>query len=112
MLKDPNKALMDFYPMTDKAICTEIGSRLKDLRLRRNLTQQQVAQVAAVSLNVIKSLEMGKGKLSSLVAVLRELEALGGIKLLICKPEISPVQLAKLQGKKRLRATGTRGKKK
>ncbi len=102
---------MNFYSMTDKAICEEVGSRLKALRLRKNLTQQQLANAATVSLNVIKALEAGKGKLSSLVAVLRELEAIDGLDLLIRKPEASPVQLAKQQGKKRMRATGTRGKK-
>ncbi len=98
--------------MTDDGICREIGDRLRALRLRRNLTQQQVAEAAAVSLNVIKGMERGKGKLSSLVAVLRELEGLDDLELLLREPEISPVQLAKRQGRKRMRATGSRGKKK
>lgn len=102
---------MDLYAMTDKAICAEIGSRIKALRLRRNLTQQQLADAAAVSLNVVKALEKGKGKLSSLVAVLRELEALDGLDQFIPEPEISPIQLAKQQGKKRRRASGRRGRK-
>jgi len=103
---------MDFYSMTDKAIGAEIGTRLKAQRLRRNRTQQQVAEAAAVSLNVVKSLEAGKGKLSSLIAVLRELEALDGLDQFIREEQISPLQLAKQQGKKRKRATGNRGKKK
>jgi putative transcriptional regulator len=102
---------MEFYAMTDKAICAEIGARIKALRLRRNLTQQQLAEAAAVSLNVVKALEAGKGKLSSLVAVLRELEALDGLEQFIPEPEISPIQLAKQQGKKRRRASGNRGRK-
>lgn len=101
---------MDLYAMTDKAIYTEIGTRVKALRLRRNLTQLQVADAAAVSLNVVKALEAGKGKLSSLVAVLRELEALDGLEQFITEPEVSPLQLAKRQGKKRRRASGRRGK--
>jgi len=54
---------MDYYSMTDKGIGAEIGSRVRSLRLRRNLTQQQVGDRAALSLNAIKSLESGKGKL-------------------------------------------------
>lgn len=103
---------MDFYSMTDKAIGAEIGGRLKALRLRRNLTQQQVAEAAAVSLNVVKTLEGGKGKLSSLIAVLRELEALDGLDQFLKEEQISPLQLAKQQGKKRKRATGSRSKNK
>ena len=94
--------------MTDKVIGTEIGARLKALRLRRNRTQQQVADAVAVSLNVIKALEAGKGKLSFLIAVLRELEALDGLDQFISAPEVSPLQLAKQRGKKRQRASGIR----
>lgn len=99
---------MNYYEMTDKAIEAEIGMRIKSLRLRRNLTQQQVAEAAAVSLNVIKALESGKGKLSSLISVLRELGALDELDRFIQEQVVSPVQLAKLQGKKRQRASGTR----
>ena len=102
---------MDLYSMTDKAICAEVGARIKALRLRKNLPQQQVASAAAVSLNVIKALEAGKGKLSSLIAVLRELEALDGLDQFISVPEVSPLQLAKQRGKKRQRASGIRGAK-
>ncbi|MDZ7642058.1 MAG: transcriptional regulator [Desulfurivibrio sp.] len=97
---------MDIYSLTDAAIGTEIGARLKAFRLRKNLTQQQLATSAAVSLNVIKALEGGKGKLSSLIAVLRELGALDGLDLFIPEPEISPLQQAKQRGKKRRRASG------
>ncbi|MBW1636125.1 MAG: helix-turn-helix domain-containing protein [Deltaproteobacteria bacterium] len=102
---------MDIHSMTDIAIGAEIGARIKALRLRRNLTQQHLANAAAVSLNVIKGLEAGRGKLSSLIAVLRELEALDGLEQFITIPEISPLQLARQQGKKRQRASGNRGKK-
>ena len=100
---------MDFYSMTDRAICTELGTRIKALRLRRNRTQQQLATATAVSLNVIKALEAGRGKLTSLIAVLRELESLDSLEQFIPEPEVSPLQLAKRQGKKRQRASGSRG---
>ena len=96
--------------MTDKAIETELGIRLKTLRLRKNRTQKQVAEDAALSLNVIKGLEAGRGKLSSLIAVLRELEALDDLDQFIKEEQISPLQLAKHQGRKRKRATGNRGR--
>lgn len=99
---------MDYYSMTDKAIVEEIGGRLRTLRLRRNLTQQQVAEAALLSLNTIKALETGKGKLSALIAVLRELGALDGLDNFLPEPPISPLQLAKLQGKQRRRASGRR----
>ncbi len=101
---------MDFYSMTDKGIEAEIGRRIRTLRLRRNLTQQEVAEEAVLSLNTIKALEAGKGKLASLIAVLRELGALEELDNLIPETSISPLQLAKQQGKLRQRASGKRCK--
>lgn len=95
--------------MTDKGVGAEIGSRIRSFRLRRNLTQQQVADAAALSLNAIKSLESGKGKLLTLIAMLRELGALDGLEAFIPEPAISPLQLVRHQGKKRQRASGRRG---
>ena len=94
--------------MTDKGISVEIGRRIRSLRLRRNLTQQQVADMAALSLNAIKSLESGRGRLLTLIAVLRELGALDTLDSFIPEPLISPIQLARQQGKKRKRASGIR----
>ena len=103
---------MDFYSMTDKGIGAEIGRRFRTLRLRRNLTQQEVADRAGLSLNTIKFLESGKGKLLTMIAVLRALNALDGLDNFIPEPPISPLQLARQQGKKRQRASGKRQKKK
>ncbi len=94
--------------MTDKGIGVEVGHRIRSFRLRRNLTQQQVADAAALSLNAIKALESGKGKLLTLIAVLRELGALDSFDSFIPPPPVSPLQLARQQGKKRQRASGKR----
>lgn len=96
---------MDFYVLSDLAILEELGARLKALRLRKNITQEQLAERSLLSLNTIKSLELGKGKLSSLIIILRELEALNTLDDFIPDLKISPIQLAKLQGKRRLRAS-------
>jgi len=101
---------MDFYAMTDKGITAEIGRRIKALRLRKNLTQQQLSKATALSLNSIKSLESGKGKIDTLIAVLRELGALDALLNFIPENQVSPLQLARRQGKKRQRASGSRGR--
>lgn len=99
---------MDFYTLSDKAIENELGQRIKALRLRKNITQKELAKLTTLSLNVIKSLESGRGKLSSLIAVLRELGALDHLDRFIPETSISPIQLAKMQGKVRERASGER----
>ncbi len=99
---------MDFYALSDKAIEKELGNRIKALRLRKNITQQELAEATTLSLNTIKSLESGRGKLSTLIAVLRELGALDHLDSFIPEISISPIQLARMQGKVRERASGYR----
>ena len=101
--------IIDFFSLSDTAIEQELGERIKSLRLRKNITQQALAERTALSLGTIKSLEAGKSKLATLIAVMRELDALDQLDQFIPPPEISPLQLAKMRGKSRQRASGTRG---
>jgi transcriptional regulator with XRE-family HTH domain len=99
---------MDYYSMTDQGIAGEMGGRVRSLRLRRNLTQQQVSEATALSLNAIKALESGKAKLTTLIAVLRELGSLDELDRFIPEITVSPLQLAHRKGKQRQRASGKR----
>jgi len=101
---------MNFYGMTDKAILAELGNRLKNRRLRFNRTQKELADAVKVSTNTIKSLEKGKGKLENLIPILRELQLMDQLDNFIPPQEISPIQLQKLQGRRRQRASGKREK--
>ena len=101
---------MDYESQSDKALQAELGNRLKAWRLRKNRTQKALAKATGLSVNAIKALEVGKGKLANLIAVLRELGALAQLDNFIPEPGISPIQLAKLHGKPRERASGQRAK--
>ncbi len=102
---------MNCQAMTDEAICKVLGSRLKKLRLRKNRTQKEIAERTQLSLKSIQTLEGGSGKLSTIVAVLRELNSLDQLESFIPELGISPLALAKTQGKLRQRAY-TRNKQK
>lgn len=97
---------MDFYIMTDTAIMEEVGRRFRELRLRKNVTQEELAERTQTSTTRIKSLEAGKGKLETMIAVLRELGSLDNLEVFLPDPGISPLQIAEMQGKKRQRASG------
>ncbi len=99
---------MDFYTLSDKQIEKELGQRVKALRLRKNVTQKSLAEATTLSLNSIKSIESGRAKLSTFIAVLRELEALDHLDNFIPEISISPIQLSKMQGHVRKRASGER----
>lgn len=99
--------MFDYYTASDKAVLKEIGKRLQALRLRRNVTQEELAERATLSPTTIKTLEKGSGKLVNLIAVLRELNALQELDNFIPEPKLSPVRLAATKAKQRQRATGS-----
>ena len=96
---------MDYYSLSDKAVAEELGRRIRALRLRKNITQKELAAATALSLNAIKSLESGRGRLATLIAVLRGMGALEQLGGFIPEPSISPLQLARRQGRSRERAS-------
>ncbi len=106
----------DYYIASDSTILKELGERLRQLRLRKNITQETLAESTLLAVGTIKSLEAGKGKLSTMVAVMRELGALDQLDKFIPPVTISPIKMAeasiKLPGI-RVRATGAtrKGKK-
>jgi len=97
---------MNIFGMSDKAIIKEIGRRVKRKRLERNLTQQEIADLAGISRPTVSDLERGNPfEIMTLIQVLRVLDALDEIDSFLPDPGISPLQLAKLRGKERERAS-------
>ncbi|HBA86088.1 MAG TPA: XRE family transcriptional regulator [Verrucomicrobia bacterium] len=95
--------------MTTKEQETELGRQLRDLRLRRNIDQRQLAEQAAVALNAVKNLESGKGAtVSSLIKVLRALGQEKWLGTLAPPVSISPLQMLKSKPV-RQRASRTKG---
>lgn len=97
---------MNIYGMSDRAILREIGRRLKRKRLEKNVSQQKLAELAGLNRTTIGEAERGTpfGVLT-LVQILRALNALEEIDSFLPDPGISPLQLAKMKGKERRRAS-------
>ncbi len=96
--------------MTDQAVAQELGRRIEQLRLERNLTQQAVADEVGLSRISYRRLEAGEAKLVNVVAVLRVLGQLSLLDHAIPDVVFSPMEQLKLQGKQRQRASGHRAK--
>ncbi len=91
---------------TDRAVLLELGQRMGAMRLERNWTQAELADQAGVSKRTVERFEAGESvQLSSLIRICRALGLLAGFDSLIPAPTISPVELLKLQGNKRQRAS-------
>lgn len=90
--------------MSSPAILAKIGSRIKETRIRQSKTQAELATTAGVAPLTIANIEKGKSVSTLiLIAVLRELGLLENLENLVPEAKISPLQLKKLQGKKRYR---------
>ena len=97
--------------LTDAAVLSELGTRLERTRLERNLTQRALAEEAGVERKVVQHLEAGDPtKLISLIRVLRGLGLLDALDRLVPEPLPSPIELLRLQGRERKRASGARGR--
>ena len=99
---------MEINDKTPAAITEELGDRLKQARLNADLTQVEVAELAGVTRKAVLNAEKGKTQLETLVAIMIALKLTSQLDAFLPKQEISPIQLSKLQGKKRQRASGQR----
>jgi putative transcriptional regulator len=94
-----------FEGLSPKAIAEELGQRLQQARLNAGMTQSEVAERVGVTRKVIVSAEQGRVQLDTLAAILTALGLVEQLNTFLPKQELSPLQLVKLQSKKRTRAT-------
>ena len=95
-----------WYAMSDPAILEVLGNFIQKTRLSRNKTQQEISDMAGINRSTLVQIEKGNGStLLSFIQTLRALEQLPVLDSFEIKQEISPLQLAKIEMKKRLRAS-------
>ncbi|NLW04181.1 MAG: helix-turn-helix transcriptional regulator [Pseudomonadaceae bacterium] len=97
---------MNLSEMSVAAIAEELGERLKQARLNQNMTQAEVAEVVGISRRQVMNAEKGKAQLEVFVAILVALNLTSHLEIFLPKQQISPIQLARLQGRQRQRASG------
>ena len=91
--------------LNDKAILMEIGNFIQQNRIKQNLTQQELANRVAISRSTLSLMERGENvALLNLIKILRILDALYVLENFKLSEELSPMQLAKGETKKRKRA--------
>jgi len=74
---------------SEKAILKEFGSRIKQYRISRNITQHQLAQKCGVSVSTLMRIENGDDtKWTTIIKILSEFSLLENLDLLI--PELQP----------------------
>ena len=92
--------------ISDNAILIEIGERIAQYRLSRNLTQKALSKEAGVSERTVQRAEHGETiQTTSFIRILRVLSLVKNFEALIPKATQSPIDQLKRKGKKRKRAS-------
>lgn len=91
---------------SDGAILDELGNRIAQYRLHRNLSQAELAKEAGMSLRTLVRIEQGyPSQMPNIIRLLRVLGLLENIETLIPQLPDSPIQQLKMAGKQRKRAS-------
>lgn len=103
---------MQFYEMTNNQILKEIGSRIKRKRLNKNMSQEDLASRSGLSRRTISLAESnGCVGLKVIICILRVFKSLEDIDLLFPEESLSPIELLKLRGSARKRASSSKSRK-
>jgi len=95
--------------LSEDAVLTELGRRLARRRLNKGLTQAALAAEAGISKSTVERIESGAStQLAKLIRLLRPLDLLDNIDILVPEQTASPIDLLKLHGKQRQRASSRR----
>lgn len=90
--------------LSDPAILKRLGVRIREYRMRMEFTQGELAEKSGVSMGSIVRLEQGYPVSTLLlVSILRTLGLLDNLTMLLPELGLSPIQMKKMQGKKKTR---------
>ena len=77
----------------ENAIMNEISHRLKEYRISSNLTQEELADKAMISVSTIKRLEKGEDiSFYKLISILKALNIESNLEMLVPDPDNSPLR--------------------
>lgn len=90
----------------DTTVLASIGASVAKERLKRNITQEELAEEAGISRSTVRRLESGEStQLTAFIRVLRVLDLLARLELLLPGTTDSPMQVLENRGKTRQRAS-------
>jgi transcriptional regulator with XRE-family HTH domain len=92
--------------LTNKQILETIGGKLKDERLRQNITQEYLSEKVGISLTSIKKIEKGESvSFNIFISYLRALNLLERLDKLLPETVISPIEWEKINKKRKKAST-------
>ena len=97
---------MLFSQMTNKEVLVEIGGRIRQKRLNKNKTHNELAVLTGISRATISKVEKGEStSLLTIVTILRALDSIDQLDLFLPSTLVDPGTIARLESHKRQRAS-------
>jgi len=97
---------INWYSLSDPAIVRELSSQVKQMRINKNITQQELAERTGLDRVTISRFENGRAAtLLTFVEILRALDKLELLSNFHEEPTVSPIQVAEAQEHYRKRAS-------
>jgi transcriptional regulator with XRE-family HTH domain len=88
--------MSDMQFKSPQELQAELGRRMRQLRLSRNIDQRAAAEKAGIARAALQNLEAGRGSsVQTLLRILKALNYLEGIEILAPQPTINPLTLLK-----------------
>lgn len=104
-----NNDNINIYALNITGILKIVGEFVRQTRINKNITQEDLAQAAGVNRSTIHYFERGeKGNLETLVRLLRALDKLEIFEQFLPVKNISPLTIIKQENKKPKRASKKR----
>jgi transcriptional regulator with XRE-family HTH domain len=95
--------------LSDEVVLGELGVRIARRRLDSQLTQANLAEQAGISKRTVERIEAGStSQMSTMIRILRVLDLLDGLDGLIPEVGLRPMDILKLKGAERKRASSTK----
>lgn len=107
---EKRESSMDLNRASNQDVLVFLAKRLRATRLQANVTQQDLAEKAGLSVITVKRAESGRGNTTILtfVALLRALGKVEQLGLILPEPNVRPMDLAKASKPLRQRASSPR----
>lgn len=79
--------------MTDTAIVSELYQRIETRRKNSNITQAEMAERIGITTKSYRAIQKGVCRLTTFIALLRQLDLVENLNGLVSTPKISPLQM-------------------
>lgn len=87
--------------MSTPAVLVKIGSRIRKARIKRRMTQEELARQSGVSTLAASNVEKGRSvTMSMFISILHSLGLLENLENLVPEIKAGPIELKKLPGNK------------